>query len=314
MRNYLCILVIISNGLLQTSNALGVKETSKSIAISDAKNTILLYHKEEVPPPKGSDPIYKRSAFIHPLKTPKGASLTSIHPADHIHHMGLWHAWVKTSIDGKEIDFWNLKKGQGTVRYSETLSIDNGKNQKGFTVIQNHIAFDSEGNEKVIIKETFSIKVSITNEVHFIDYISNQQNITNSNFNLPSYRYGGPIAYRGPDHWNSENSKLLTSEGKNRNNGHATRANRCAFYGPTKFGQATLAILSHPNNHDSPQRMRIWSDESNNGAIFFNFVPAQERPWGIDAKKNAEFKYRVILTDSILASKKINEQWIKYSK
>ena len=102
MRDYLCILVINLNLLLLTSNALEVKETSKSIAISDAKNTILLYHKEEVTPPKGSDPIYKRSAFIHPLKTPKGASLTSIHPADHIHHMGLWHAWVKTSIDGKE--------------------------------------------------------------------------------------------------------------------------------------------------------------------------------------------------------------------
>jgi hypothetical protein len=48
--------------------------------------------------------------------------------------------------------------------------------------------------------------------------------------------------------------------------------------------------------------------------FFFNFVPAEEKSWKIDAKKSAEFKYRIILTDSTLASKKINEQWIKYSK
>lgn len=314
MRKYLCIFVVISNGLLQISNALEVKENSKHIAIVDAENTILLYHKEEMYPPKGSDPAYKRSAFIHPLKTPKGASLTSIHPADHIHHMGLWHAWVKTSVKGKAIDFWNLKKVQGTVRYSETLSIDNGKTQKGFTVIQHHIAFDSEGNQEEIIKENFSIKVSKVKDMYFIDYISNQKNITNSDFNLPAYRYGGPIAYRGPEHWKSNNSRLLTSDGKSRKDGHATRANWCAFYGPTKYGQATLAILSHPKNHDSPQRMRIWSNESHDGAIFFNFVPAQEKSWKIEAKQSTEFKYRIIITDSTLASSKINEHWNKYSE
>ena len=314
MRKHLCIFVVISNGLLQTSNALEVKENSEHIAIVDAENTILLYHKAEIYPPKGSDPTYKRSAFIHPLKTPKGASLTSIHPADHIHHMGLWHAWVKTSVKSKEIDFWNLKKVQGTVRYSETLSIDNGKTQKGFTVIQHHIAFDSEGNQEVIIKENFSIKVSRFKDIYFVDYISNQKNITNSDFNLPAYRYGGPIAYRGPEHWKSNNSRLLTSEGKSRKDGHATRANWCAFYGPTKYGQATLAILSHSKNHDSPQRMRIWSNESHDGAIFFNFVPAQEKSWKIEAKQSTEFKYRIILTDSTLASSKINEYWKKYSE
>jgi len=314
MRKYLCIFVVISNGLLQISNALEVKENSKHIAIVDAENTILLYHKEEMYPPKGSDPAYKRSAFIHPLKTPKGASLTSIHPADHIHHMGLWHAWVKTSVKGKAIDFWNLKKVQGTVRYSETLSIDNGKTQKGFTVIQHHIAFDSEGNQEEIIKENFSIKVSKVKDMYFIDYISNQKNITNADFNLPAYRYGGPIAYRGPEHWKSNNSRLLTSDGKSRKDGHATRANWCAFYGPTKYGQATLAILSHPKNHDSPQRMRIWSNESHDGAIFFNFVPAQEKSWKIEAKQSTEFKYRIIITDSTLASSKINEHWNNYSE
>ena len=48
------------------------------------------------------------------------------------------------------------------------------------------------------------------------------------------------------------------------------------FFGPTDTGKATFCIMSHSSNHDSPQRVRIWSDKSHNGAIFFNYVPAQE--------------------------------------
>ena len=104
------------------------------------------------------------------------------------------------------------------------------------------------------------------------------------------------------------------SEGKNRNNGHATRANWCSFTGPTKSGEATFCILSHSSNHDSPQRVRIWSNENHNGAIFFNYVPAQEKSWNIKAGMNANFKYRIILSDENLSSNKIKDYWVNYNK
>ena len=314
MKELIVVVISMTFTILLARGDLAVKETQEKIILSDASNTVLVYHKKEIKPPEGADPNYKRSAFIHPIKTPQGAVLTSIQPKDHIHHMGLWNAWVKTSYENREIDFWNLKKAQGSVQYTETLSIHDHKSEKGFTVIQNHVAFDPDKKSKIIIKENFTIKLSKKNKKYFIDYISNQKNITDTDFILPSYRYGGPIAYRGPEHWNSDNSKVLTSEGKNRNNGHATRANWCSFTGPTKSGEATFCILSHSSNHDSPQRVRIWSNENHNGAIFFNYVPAQEKSWNIKAGMNANFKYRIILSDENLSSTKIKDYWVNYNK
>ena len=108
--------------------------------------------------------------------------------------------------------------------------------------------------------------------------------------------------------------EMSVLEGKNRNNGHATRANWCSFTGPTKSGEATFCILSHSSNHDSPQRVRIWSNENHNGAIFFNYVPAQEKSWNIKAGMNANFKYRIILSDENLSSNKIKDYWVNFNK
>ena len=115
MKELIVVVISMTFTILLVRGDLAVKETQEKIILSDASNTVLVYHKKEIKPPEGADPNYKRSAFIHPIKTPKGAVLTSIHPKDHIHHMGLWNAWVKTSYENREIDFWNLKKAQGSV-------------------------------------------------------------------------------------------------------------------------------------------------------------------------------------------------------
>ena len=100
---------------------------------------------------------------------------------------------------------------------------------------------------------------------------------------LPAYRYGGCLAYRAPHHWNKDNSDYLTSEGLVRSNSHATRARWVAMWGPTEKGPVTLSVLMHPKNRDFPQRIRTWPDQ-NNGAIFFNVVPIQEKGWEIRAR------------------------------
>ena len=83
---------------LGAAGSLQVTETEKAISIRRGDLMVLTYHKAEVPPPEKADPIYKRSGFIHPLCAPNGEPVTGIHPADHYHHLGLWHAWVKLSL------------------------------------------------------------------------------------------------------------------------------------------------------------------------------------------------------------------------
>ena len=98
MKKIIGVIIMIKFTALLLQGNLAVIENSNQITLSDGANTVLVYHKNEVEPPEGTDPIYKRSAFIHPIRTPNGEVLTSIHPSDHIHHMGLWHAWVKTCL------------------------------------------------------------------------------------------------------------------------------------------------------------------------------------------------------------------------
>ena len=313
MKAYQWITLLLLGTLTISLQALEVSEDGNTIKILDGTNELLVYHKSEVLPPEGSDPSYKRSAFIHPLKTPKGSIVTSIHPDDHIHHIGLWHAWVNTSHESRKIDFWNLKKKEGTVRYKKTISLNQESDKKGFTVLQEHIA-TYEGQKPItIIEEFFSIGVVKEKNTYFIDYISEQKNITSQNLELPAYRYGGPIAYRGPTNWNNANSQVLTSENKNRSNGHATRGKWCAFSGPTNNGNALVAILCHPANHDAPQRMRIWPASSHNGAIFFNYVPTQENPWKLTPKELNKFRYKIIISDSKMDKKMIESAWLKYA-
>jgi len=287
-----------------------VAEFDDRIVIYQNGQNIVTYHKAEVPPPEGANPLYKRSGFIHPITAPNGAELTSIHAEDHTHHMGLWHAWVKTKHKGREIDFWNLKKGQATVRYADTLVITNAPDACGFTVLQEHVILP----EEVILEERFTITVRRNKDgLLLIDHTTEQKNISDADLELPAYRYGGCIAYRGPAHWNADNSQVLTSEGKTREDGHESRANWCRFTGPTDAGPATLAILCHPSNHDAPQRQRIWPVKSHNGAVFYNYVPVQETDWAIRAGQTSTMQYQLVVGDGTLDPSTLNALFRQYS-
>ena len=101
---------------------------------------ILRYHHAIVPAPQGQSKLYDRSAFIHPLWSPSGSVLTNIHPPDHYHHLGIWMPWTKTKFEGKEVDFWNLGKGEGTVRFNKLLSTSSGIIFGGFRAEHDHVA------------------------------------------------------------------------------------------------------------------------------------------------------------------------------
>ena len=311
MKSLLLILLIVPGCLLAE---LSIRETDTHINITNDGETVLVYHKAVMPPPGGQPKYFERSGFIHPIKSPSGGVVTGIHPDDHIHHMGLWHAWVETYHDERNLDFWNLKEETATIRYVETRRIIERNNRVGFIVRQHHVALANDDHpEQVILEEDFAIMVGIRQGSYVIDHRTEQTNVSDHALQLPAYRYGGPLAYRSPATWNKDNSDYLTSTGLGRD-GHATRADWCAFWGPTQAGDATLAILSHPDNHDSPQRMRIWPETSNNGAIFFNWVPVQESDWSLEPGVKNQFNYRLLVMDGKPDKRLIERAWNAYSK
>ena len=76
----------------------------------------------------------------------------------------------------------------------------------------------------------------------------------------------------------------------------------------------SLTILCHPENHDFPQRMRVWPAKSNNGAIFFNYVPVQEVGWEIKAGETVRMRYRLVVQDEGVEAGEMDGWWERYGK
>lgn len=179
-----------------------IKESVKdgALSLSKAGKPILSYQIETVNPPKGVSPLFKRSAFIHPLYSPEGEVLTRIQAPDHYHHYGLWNPWTLTFIGKREVDFWNLYKGEGTVRFAGMISQVEGPVFTGFKSHQEHIDFGAKGADAVAMNELFDVRVwNVANQRYLFDYMSTLNTPLDSGIMLAAYRYGGGIGYRATE-------------------------------------------------------------------------------------------------------------------
>jgi len=281
---------------------------------------ILRYHCATHPVPDGVDPLYRRSGFIHPLWSPAGNVLTCIQPPDHYHHYGIWNPWTATIVQGKEVDFWNLAKGQGTVRFAGLLSTVNGPVYGGFKVRQEHLAFVSQQGELVAINEVWDVRACMTaidgRPVWLVDLATILNPAIDSPIELPSYRYGGGIGFRATEDWTRENCSVLTSEGKTRDQADGTRARWCDVRGSNKSGQVSgILFLSHPSNRDHPEPMRVWPSDAHKekGYLFFEFCPIRLNGWSLQPGREHCLRYRLIVYDGTLDPKTMEVLWQNYA-
>ena len=268
-----------------------VTTDAKVLEISIGKAKVLRYNHAVVPAPKGVDVKYARGAFIHPLWSPDGQVLTQSRPKDHYHHLGLWHPWTGSTFEGRKVDFWDLRQGKATVRFAKFLATASGPVFGGFTALQEHVVLNAKGGPKVALNDTFSVtawKLNKDPDGFLLDFVSTQRCASDSPLELAKYRYGG-FGFRGSAKWGTKNSNYLTSEGKKRKDGHATRARWCIIHGTTKQGPAGVIFMSHPANHAHPEPMRIWNDRPE---IFFNFCPIQKAAWTLKPGSDYVFRYR----------------------
>jgi len=288
----LCILLVA----LQTLHArpdmkgptLSCDEHETTIFIG--KQPVLSYVHSVTLPPEGVDPVYKRSAYIHPLWSPGGERLTRIQPPDHWHHYGIWNPWTRTHFDDYKVDFWNLAAKQGTVRFAEYLEKIEKENLAGFRVRQEHIYFKEDGSEGVAMNEIWKVTVkNLEGHAYMVDLHTTLSTPLEDGITLEAYRYGGGLGYRGTELWNPENATVLTSEGKNWANADATHARWVIVEGESTVpeGRSGILFLSHPDNRSHPEPMRMWPPNSNEGKenMFFEFCPIRHKEWVLESGK-----------------------------
>ncbi len=280
-----------------------------------SENTKLLgYQMAQMPAPEGADPSYARSGFIHPLNTPSGKRLTRIQPKDHYHHYGIWNPWTHVEYKGDTLDFWNLNQKQGTVRFANLIYSADGPVFSEYQVLQEHVVLKDAKNE-VALKETQTVRITPLDEQSYLaDFIITYNCATESPFTILEYRYAG-FGWRTTEEWDNTNSTVLTSEGKNRKEADGSTARWCIVQGKLGNGKGGAVMLSHPQNFNHPEPLRIWPENQyGRGDMFANFAPTKNTNWILEPGKNYTLKYRMLVFDGEMTTDKAEKAWNSFAK
>jgi len=301
---------------LEHSTHIQAIKDSGFLTISNNNNNLLRYNYKTVYPPKGIDTVYRRSAFIHPLWSPRGQELTRINAPDHYHHWGLWNPWTEVLFENDSVDFWNLARKQGTVQFGKFLSITSGNVFADYKALHEHIVFKKNGENKIAINEVQSVRIyqPANNSNYYIADVFIQLNCASeSPVLLLEYRYGG-LGMRATQEWNKDNSTVITSEGKPRKEADGSKARWCMVQGSVNNDFAGIIFMSYPTNYNYPEPLRVWPEEMNNrGDVFINFSPTKNMNWLLSPGKEYLLKYRLVVFNDNFSKEKAEEGWQNFA-
>jgi hypothetical protein len=296
-----------------------LQETETGIDFMLGNQRVLTYQTAVEPVPEGVNADYAKSGFIHPLTSPSGQVLTRIQPKDHYHHYGIWGPWTRATIGGRLVDFWNLADHKGRVDFDHVIAKKEAGGVAELTVRQNHIDLTAPESERLAMAEDLVIKVMPADKGRFmVDYTSNISTKLKDGILLDAYRYGGGLGFRATEVWGSDNSTVLTSEGKDRKTADGTNAKWIIIKGESAAaeGQSGLLILSHNTNKAHPEPLRVWPEENydRKGNVFVEFTPIRHESWEILPNERYSLKYRIIVFDGDLTAEEANKYWSSFVK
>ncbi|WP_339727078.1 PmoA family protein [uncultured Gimesia sp.] len=285
-------------GQVEVKNKVTIKDTGKAYQMRVGDHPVLNYNYKHISAPDSLDPLYGRSAHIHPIWTPAGKIVSDEFPPDHAHQSGQFLAYTKAKFEGRATNFWEIKSKKGRVRFHKLISKQEGPVFAELKVEQEHV--DLTGSEeKPALMETWTIRVwnqpEKQPEFWMYDITSEARCGTDNPLHLPQYHYGG-MAIRGGRGWSKENCRFLTSNGKTRANGNHDRSRWCDISGTRekKDGWSGFTILSHPTNFRFPEPVRIHPSMP-----YMVFTPSVLGDWKIEPGKPNVSRYRFLVHDGL---------------
>ena len=256
--------------------------------------------------------LFRRGAYLHPLRTPKGhAVVTDDFPPNHIHHHGVWWSWTKTEFDGRKPDFWNMGDGRGRVDFVALDAQWSGPVHAGFR--SRHDFVDLTAPKPVVaLHETWQVTAYTPygfQDHWLLDLVSEQRCATTRALKLPEYHYGG-LGLRGNGAWNGKDAvSFLTADGEtDREQGNTRKARWCDMHGKLDGAEAGIAILCHPSNFRAPQPMRIHPTEP-----FFCYAPQQGGDMEIKPGDTYVSRYRFVIHDGLMDKAVLDRLWNDYA-
>jgi hypothetical protein len=283
----------------------------QTIALTSNGRDVLQFYQGLNEPPEELDDRYRRGGYIHPVKTPSGTVLSGhLHPLKHSHHSGIWSAWTNTIFQGRNPDFWNFQLDRGRVDLDTFLTSWSGSVHAGLESVNRFTDLTSGSPIPVLLEhwELRAYAVPVEAGVHVFDLILTQTVNDGDPLLLPEYLYGG-VGFRAHPDWDdTSTTRILTSEGLGRLEGHASRAKWFHAGGFTDGKQGGIAVLGHPTNFRFPQPMRLHPTEP-----FFMFAPTQLGDMSIQPGTPYVTRYRYVTYDGEPDAALIERLWMDFA-
>jgi hypothetical protein len=218
-----------------------------------------------------------------------------------------------------KVDFWNLKLGQGTVRFAEYLETQEEKDAAGFRVSQDHLYFLKDGSENVAINEIWKVVAQApADSLYVVDLTTTLTTPLAEGITLEAYRYGGGLGFRATEKWGTDNSTVLTSEGKTRADADGTGARWVIVEGESSVpeGRSGILFLSHPSNRAHPEPMRMWPPDQyeRKANMFFEFCPIRHQEWVLEPGQEYTLKYRMVVFDGTMPPDVADAFWTAFAE
>lgn len=295
-------------------NPVQLIENEEQLEVYQNGTKIIGYQKALKGVPEGVSETYQRNGYLHPVNTPKGKRLTRIQPEDHYHHYGIWNPWTHTLFEGDTLDFWNLNKKQGTVRFAKLLKKNTGPIFSEIEVLHEHVVL-KDGANKVALNEIQNIKTTPLSDTQYLmDITINYECATEESFKIIQYRYGG-FGWRTTEEWDNQNSRVLSSEGNTRKTADGSTARWCIVDGKLGQGYGGALMLSHPENYNHPEPLRVWPEDMyERGDLFVNFATTKTTDWTFEPGKKYTLKYQLIVYDGTMETTTAEQAWKQFAE
>jgi len=283
------------------------------IFFPSAEAPVFAWQKAPMTDPKGGEK-FAVSAFIHPLATPGGFVCTDIQPEDHLHHLGIWWPWKFVELDGKKFNTWEIQEGKGAHVARSVKEISRTASGAEWEVSNQTLIKQGDAEPKVVIHETGRITLTMREKDTVLD-ITLDQKAADAPVVIGKYRYSG-FTWRGPATWNKDNSTMLSSEGKGRDDANGTPARWLLLNGNSPNGPASVLMMSRAQIiAGTAEKIRVWGPNDHNGNPFVNFNPVFDTALPLDDAHPAVSKrsYRVIAADRLLDAVEAEAEWKKWT-
>lgn len=257
---------------------------------------VLKYAVSTQYPPDTLPQYYKRSGFIHPVKTLAGEILTSGFPRGHAHQHGIFHAWTRSHVQDSMVDFWNQQALLGDIRHKEVLEIRNGPVFSSFSVLLEYLAY-LDFDTVIVSEEQWNIRLYPFPDYYLVDWHLQHRYTGSDSLVIDHYHYGG-AAFRGGEQWNKEEGAydslvyVRTSDGKSQIDGNHTRPDWVSMHGITGNGYGGIVMYQDPRNFRYPQPVRIHPTMP-----YFCFAPMVSGEFVLHPDDVYEARYRILVYD-----------------